>query len=862
MKPFQKLKNVLFSSYILVALIPLTVLAFISLYLLSEYFRRDAHVKNSLLAELTAKEISVFVQGKISSLNILKEALNSLNEDDSRSINNLLQTTIENYPSFESIFVLNRQGHISNIAPFDSLFIGFDYSTSSYFTQTFNSSQIYSSRAFISPRTGQPTITVAVPYKNGVITGFINLSSLSSIIARITPGRNSYAAITDDNGTFIAHTDLNRVRQRETEENFSFMRNNYSGNDNFFWLNYNGKEVLTSIAFINKPDWTIIIYQDAEDALAAVKAIRLIILLGITLSLVIVLYTAFRRTNNVIMPVTRLIEKTKMVSAGDYSSKLEYAYYAEFNQLIDEFNLMIDNIQQREKHYSSLFYNSRTKMLLIDTSTQEIKDINPAAAEFFGLPYESIINRNIKDFDHSIIFRQETLNEWPAQNYIIRLNHNNTEKYLDVYASPLEGSDNNTLIYLIIHDITDRIIAERKIEEYKSHLEVLVAQRTNELTIVNQQLGTELERIRQTEEKLRDQLSFFTTVMNTIPVPIFIRDMNNRYSNCNKFFEQYIGKSRSQIIGQSLFDLIDEPYASTYARMDEQLLKDGNIQTYEYKFPVSPDKVRDVIFNKAVLVKADGEPAGIIGSFQDITEHKKMEADIQHALNSEKELNELKTRFISTTSHEFRTPLTAILSSADLLELYGRKWTEEKYNKHTSQIRRSVKYMTELLDDILIISRAESGKMVFNPATCNLREVCREIMEAVKVKAGEHHHLELVYSPEKDYFLLDEKLIRQILSNLLSNAIKYSPNGGTVKLITSNKYNELTIEVTDQGIGIPEDEQKNLMIPFYRTKNAAAIPGTGLGLSIVRKSAEVHGGKLFFESCLGKGSTFTVIIPV
>ena len=231
-------------------------------------------------------------------------------------------------------------------------------------------------------------------------------------------------------------------------------------------------------------------------------------------------------------------------------------------------------------------------------------------------------------------------------------------------------------------------------------------------------------------------------------------------------------------------------------------------------------------------------------------------------MDSEKELNELKTRFISTTSHEFRTPLTAILSSADLLELYGRNWPAEKYLKHTNQIRRSVKYMTELLDDILTISKTESGKLVYNPDKCNLPEICSEVWESVKVKAKEDHNFNFEYLINQKYFYIDEKLLKQILSNLLSNAIKYSPEGGNIKLCVSLNDNNLEFKISDEGIGIPDDEKKNLFVPFYRSKNAATIPGTGLGLSIVNKSVELHGGKLSFESQLNKGSIFTVTIPV
>lgn len=860
MKGFPKFRNALFLSYIWVSLIPILVLAIVSLYLLAGYVENNALEKNNLVAELTANEVSTFIQGNLNSLNILKEALNNSGSSDQKEIQKLLQAILGNHGSFENIFILNRQGTVTNLIPYNPLFIGFDFSTNDFFTQTAAGNRTYFSQSFIFPLTNLPSIIIAIPYDGGVIAGIITLSGLNEILNKIRPGESSNAAIADAKGAFIAHTDLQKVRQREIEENLGLFRQGSRTNSGFRWLEYDNKNVLTSVSFVKNLNWAIIIYQDEKEALAPVKNIRSLTYLGMAISLILVLFFSIRRTYNITRPVSKLIAETKRVSSGDYSSKVECELYDEFNKLIDEFNLMIENIQQREKHFSSLFYNNGTKMLLMDNSSMKIIDANPAAAEFFSMNAEEMKNIDINRAEYSLIFNISS-DKNDVQNYIVQTRVNNSDKYLDIYAAPIELRE-GSFSYLIIHDITDRILAEKEVEEYKSRLERLVEERTNQLSVANEKLALELENVRRIEENLRDQLSFFAKVIDTVPVPIFIRDMNRVYVDCNKFFEHYIGKTRDEIIGRSLFELIPEPFASKYAAMDDSLINLRNIQSYEYKFPDADGRLKDVIFNKAALIKADGTPVGIIGSFQDITEHKLMEEEIKKALDKEKELNELKSRFISTTSHEFRTPLTAILSSADLLEMYGRKWPEEKYYKHTGQIRRSVKYMTELLDDILTISRAESGIDAFSPGYINLHEVCSEVMESVRVKANEKHILRFDSQLGKNYFNLDEKLIRQILSNLLSNAIKYSPDGGMVRLSVSSHAGRLHIDVSDEGIGIAEEEKKNLMLPFYRARNAGTIPGTGLGLSIVKKSVELHGGEIFFDSRLNAGTTFSIIIPL
>lgn len=506
------------------------------------------------------------------------------------------------------------------------------------------------------------------------------------------------------------------------------------------------------------------------------------------------------------------------------------------------------------QHYGRLFFKSKTKMLLIDSSTDSIIDINSAAADFFGHSAEELIGLKIDRSWYSKLSEQKSENKKQQNKYIIKVKVRDTEKYLDVFDSPIDFPG-STLHCVIIHDITDRVQTEKKTEAYKNHLERLVEERTNELKCLNEKLLEDNKRLKQTEEKLKDQLGLFATVLDTVPVPIFIRDKDKIYIECNNFFESFTGRSRDEIIGRHVSEIVKEPFASKYAEMDNELLNKKNIQSYEYKFPNSQGDIRDVIFNKAALVKSDGETVGVVGSFHDITE-------IKNALESEKELGELKTRFISTASHEFRTPLTAILSSADLLMMHGRSWPEDKYLKHISNIRRSVKYMTELLEDILTMSRADSGKMVFAPEDTDLREVCSEVAEAVRVKATENHILKINCMTDRDYFYIDNKLVKQILSNLLSNAIKYSPSGGTVQLDVDMKDERLLFSVSDEGIGIPDEEKKNLMTPFYRTKNAETIPGTGLGLSIVKKSVELHGGEIYFESRVDKGSIFTVLIPM
>ncbi len=245
----------------------------------------------------------------------------------------------------------------------------------------------------------------------------------------------------------------------------------------------------------------------------------------------------------------------------------------------------------------------------------------------------------------------------------------------------------------------------------------------------------------------------------------------------------------------------------------------------------------------------------------EIAKEKEYEMMLKESLEKEKELNELKTRFISTTSHEFRTPLTSIFSSAELIQRYGRVWSEQKFNEHLNRVKNSVDYLTNLLDEILTISRAETGKISFNPQIMNLLEFCNGVISDVSVYANKKHILKFDYKVKQTEYLLDVKLLRFMLTNILSNAYKYSPNGGKVNFTISEVKNNLIFKIKDEGIGIPKEDREHLFKPFHRSINSSNIPGSGLGLSIVRKAVELHNGEINYTSKLKLGTVFTITIP-
>ena len=245
----------------------------------------------------------------------------------------------------------------------------------------------------------------------------------------------------------------------------------------------------------------------------------------------------------------------------------------------------------------------------------------------------------------------------------------------------------------------------------------------------------------------------------------------------------------------------------------------------------------------------------------EIEKEKQVEMLLKKSLDKERDLNELKSRFISTTSHEFRTPLTSVLSSMQLIQKYRKKWSDDKLEEMFLRVKNSIFNLTKLLDDILMISHADSGKIVLNPEKIDLHQFMLEIIEETKHRRSSKHKFVYDFQSVKTEFYLDRKLIRFILINLLSNAFKYSPEGGIVELTVSSGNGNLSISVSDEGIGIPAKDKKNLFKPFFRSSNTNEIEGTGLGLSIVQRAVDLHKGNIICNSKVGKGTKFIVKIP-
>lgn len=267
----------------------------------------------------------------------------------------------------------------------------------------------------------------------------------------------------------------------------------------------------------------------------------------------------------------------------------------------------------------------------------------------------------------------------------------------------------------------------------------------------------------------------------------------------------------------------------------------------------------DVILSP--IVEENNTLLGVVCSLRDMTQRKQVEAQLRQMLKQAMELSELRARYVSMAAHDLRNPLAVIQTSANLIHRYGHRLTAEDIDDKFTDIQSSIKVMVEMLDDILTLGRAESGKLACNPEPLDVIELCQRIRTEVRQAMGGAPAIRFDSDAACTMAQLDPKLMRHILNNLLTNAIKYSPDDQPVTLRVRCQPQQITFEVQDQGIGIPEADQHHMFEAFHRASNAKSFPGTGLGLAIVRQSVELHGGSIMFESTENVGTTFTVAIP-
>ncbi len=416
-------------------------------------------------------------------------------------------------------------------------------------------------------------------------------------------------------------------------------------------------------------------------------------------------------------------------------------------------------------------------------------------------------------------------------------------------------------------DISDRKQAEDALRKANDELEIRVQERTAQLTRINESLQAEISDRKLAEEALRMSQHFIQQITDTTPTLLYIYDLSqdcNVYAN--RQTEAFLGCTQAEIRAKSSQFFSEVFHPDDFQHLAEYVArlvtaKDGEVIEKEFRLKNAKSEWRWLHSRGVVFTRgSERKPEQILGTAVDITELKQAEA-VCLALEQEKELSQLQRRFFSMVSHEFRTPISSILVSAQSLEQSCERWSKNKIIKNLQRIQCCAKHTIDLLEDIFTINKAETGKLEVNTRLIELENFCCHLVEDVQLIFGNLCNITFISQCNCKKTYMDEKLLRSILENLLTNAIKYSRPGSNVDFSLGCHQGHAIFKIRDEGIGIPAEDLPHLFEPFRRGKNVENIPGTGLGITVVKKCLDVQGGKISLDSKEGVGTTVTVTIP-
>ena len=382
----------------------------------------------------------------------------------------------------------------------------------------------------------------------------------------------------------------------------------------------------------------------------------------------------------------------------------------------------------------------------------------------------------------------------------------------------------------ILNDITEERTRQERLEQ-------IISKRTKDLRI--------------SEQKLR-------AVLNSIPDLISYKSADGVYLECNDAFANSVNKTVREIIGKTGVDIFArQNVIEMVNERDRQVVETKEILITDFSGMINGEQ-KYLSTIRTPFYDGTHELIGIVNISRDVTE-------LQRAVDKERELNKMKSQFITMASHQFKTPLTAILASTELLNMYkdfASAKIASKIDRQTGRISTEINRLNNLMNDVLILGKVESQKATITREETNLIDWSKELIENQFSDQADNRTIETYYEGTPQSVIIDNQMLSHVLSNLFSNALKYSKGKPSPKFTMSYFEDKVVFKVQDFGIGIPERAQEKLFQPFFRANNVAEIQGTGIGLVVIKEFVTIHGGEVSVHSVEHEGSTFTVTIPI
>lgn len=496
-------------------------------------------------------------------------------------------------------------------------------------------------------------------------------------------------------------------------------------------------------------------------------------------------------------------------------------------------------LRESEQKFRALFEASSQGVMLHDT--EGFLEVNPATLRILGLEKpQDILGRHPKDTAPPFQPDGRT-SEAAARAYIEECMANGSARF-DWISRRADGSDIPLEVILTRVQMAGRQIIQAVINDI------------SERKRVEDELRTSEARLRETEAR-------FSAAFRASPVITTLSRLSDgTFVEVNDAFLRWNGRPREEVIGRTAIELGLWADLSDRATLVEEMQGRKPIHGREVQLRTRAGEVHTILLS-GEPVEINGEPHVLLAGL-DITDRKRAEAEVLRTLEREKELGLLKSNFVSMVSHEFRTPLGIIMSSAGILQKYFARLTPDERNDHLESIQRSTRRMGDLMEEVLLLARLDAGRMGFEPVHLDFGALCRAVTDEVLSVTNRRCPIILDQEEMTHLALADENLLRQIFTNLLTNAVKYSEPGSQVDFTVRREGDSAICVVRDRGIGIPEQDRNWLFHAFHRGHNVGQRSGTGLGLVIVQRCLELHEGTIEVESSVGAGTVMTVRLPL
>ncbi|HBZ54365.1 MAG TPA: hypothetical protein DEO88_03080 [Syntrophobacteraceae bacterium] len=832
------LTTILTANFLVAALLPVVLFGLAAAHYMTKNLEKEIADRNYLLAKALAGEVENFLSEPLNLLKQLEKICDSDQFIPESQRNAYLESVLQSHDFFETILILDRNGMIKHLAPFREDLIGTNLAGHGFFSATIERGKPYWSSTFISPQTGQPTLTVTRPIKTGMVVGYLNLSRLSRIIAKVKIGNTGRARIFDQEGTVIADLDRSLVAERWNMRGLKPIRQALAGVEGTLTAPMDGELRLFSTAMVSQTGWPVLVCQSVGEALAPIQTMRDFLILAALVTGTMAILIAMPSRWKALKPLAALAAYTHKVARGDYALTPLPGSYPEIDSLARDFETMMLTVQSREEalresetKYRELVENANSIILRMDIDGNVIF-FNEFAQRFFGYSEEQILGRSVVS---TIVPETDSAGG------------NLAEMVGDLCCHPERYATNS---HECVRKDGERVWiswTNRPIYDGEGHLSGLLC------------IGNDI-----TEKKHEEEARIgLVTAIEQAQESIMIIDVKGIVQYVNPAFERISGYSRTDISGGSPNILRSGHHDPAFYRSMWATLARGEA----WSGRLINRKKDGSLFQEEATISPVRNDAGVVVNYvavkRDVTLEVELERQLQHASKME-----AVGTLAGGIAHDFNNILQAVLGYGELL-LLNRKENEDGHRELQAIIGASQRG-ADLVRQLLTFSRKVESKL--RPVDLN-----HEVQQAHKLllrTIPKMIAIELDFADDLRIVNADPAQIGQVLMNLAVNARDAMPEGGKLIIETRNVVLDeeycrrhvgvpggdyVLVSLSDTGIGMDQQTLEHIFEPFYTTKDAGK--GTGLGLAMVYGIIKNHGGHILCYSEVGLGTTFKIYLP-